>query len=308
MLQSLRERDGAERLRALGVARVRDALAVLLAVARVVERRVRLERAAVERRRRRHDLERRPRRIETLRRAVEQRRRERARGRADARDRGEALLDRVRVVGRARRDREDPPGLRLDRDGCAALPAQRPHGRLLRAQVEREVDVVSLDRDARELVELVLRDARDVAVRAREVVVLGALEPGAGAALRRVADDVRGEVAVGVLAEVVRLAGDLLLHVRREQHASVAGVDLAAVDRERRDPGERVVLPVREAGDRERLPVRRADDQRAEQDDRANGEARDLPVHASPRSVLARFETSIRPASKTKFATTLEPP
>jgi hypothetical protein len=59
----------------------------------------------------------------------------------------------------------------------------------------------------------------------------------------------------------------------------VPGVNLATIDRELRDAGERVVLSVREAGDRKRLPVRRADDERAQQHDRANGEARDLPVH-----------------------------
>src|SRR5262249_8834484 len=78
VLQALRERDAAERLGALRVARVRDLLAVLDAVAGIVERRVGLERTAVERGRGSDDLERRARRIETLRRAVEERRRERA--------------------------------------------------------------------------------------------------------------------------------------------------------------------------------------------------------------------------------------
>ena len=136
------------------------------------------------------------------------------------------------------------------------------------------------------------------AVRAGQVVVLRALEPGARAALRRVADDVRREVAVGVLAEVERLASDLPLHVRREQDAAVRGVDLSAVDGELRHARDRVVLPVGESGDRPRLPVRRRHDQRREQDDRRDGEARDLRVHVTPRSVFARLETQHQPGEQ----------
>ena len=205
--EPLRERDRAEDLRAdLRIARVRDALAVLLAVAGVDELGRRLERAAVERGRRGHDLERRARRIEALGRAVEQRRRVRARGRADARDRGEVLLDDVRVEGRAR---GHAPG--SGPSSARSRPRRRTsraaaHRDLLRARVERQVEVVALDRHALQLVELAPRDAGDRAVRAGEVVVLGALDPGARAVPRRVADDVRREVAVGVLAEVVGLA------------------------------------------------------------------------------------------------------
>src|SRR5205823_2666610 len=74
VLQTLRERDVPERLRPIlvRVARVRDALAVLLAVAGVVEGRARRERVGVERRCRGDDLERRARRVEALRRAVEE--------------------------------------------------------------------------------------------------------------------------------------------------------------------------------------------------------------------------------------------
>src|SRR5262249_55771478 len=79
-------------------------------------------------------------------------------------------------------------------------------------------------------------------------------------------------------------------------------------DRELRDAREVVVLPVREPRDGERLPVRRRDDQRAQQHERGDREARHLLVHASPRTVFARFESSISPASRMKFATTLEPP
>ena len=43
----------------------------------------------------------------------------------------EVLLDDVRVEGGARRHRQDPARLRVDRDCGAALPAQRANGDLL---------------------------------------------------------------------------------------------------------------------------------------------------------------------------------
>src|SRR5439155_17003235 len=146
----------------------------------------------------------------------------------------------------ARRKREDATRRGLDDDGRTALPAQLVDGHGLRVWIEREQEVVALDRHALELVELALRHRREAAVRTREIVVLGLLEPGARAALRRVAHEMRRERAVRVLAEVVRLPAHLLLHVRRERDLAVAGVDLPAVDRELRDADERVVLPVRE--------------------------------------------------------------
>ena len=84
-------------------------------------------------------------------------------------------------------------------------------------------------------------------------------------------------------------------------------VDQSALDLELRDALNRVVLPVGESRRRPGLPVRRPDHERAEQDDGDDGEPGQLPVH-SARSRLARFETSINPASTRKFATTLEPP
>src|SRR5204863_2238010 len=110
-----------------------------------------------------------------------------------------------------------------------------------------------------------------------------------------------------VAAEVERLPADLLLHVRGQQRVSVGRVDLAALDRKLRDEPDLVVLTVGQSRVRPRLPVRRADDQRGQQDERDDADLGDLLVHRSiPR--LARFETSSSPASRTKLATTLDPP
>ena len=82
VLVGLDEVDRAERLGPALVERVRDLLAVLGAVARVVEGRVGLVDAVVERRRGRDRLERRARREEALRGAVQERRRRLGRARA----------------------------------------------------------------------------------------------------------------------------------------------------------------------------------------------------------------------------------
>src|SRR5436190_1882427 len=94
------EVDVTELLRRLRIACVRDLLAVLVAVAGVVELRVGRVDPGVERGRRRHDLEGRPRWVETLRRAVEERRHACARRRSRAQDPRVPvrLLDQVRVV------------------------------------------------------------------------------------------------------------------------------------------------------------------------------------------------------------------
>ena len=82
---------------------------------------------------------------------------------------------------------------------------------------------------------------------------------------------------------------------------------MAALDRELRDAHDRVVLPVGEARGRPGLPVRRPDDQRREQHEREDGELRDLAVHCVL-GAFARLETSRSNPSKTKLATTDEPP
>src|SRR5207253_5401135 len=138
--------------------------------------------------------------------AVEERRAvARAGGRAAAGGAPVVLLDQVRVEGRIRREREDGAGAGIERDGGAALAAQRPDGRVLRARVQRQVHVVAADGDALELVDLPRGDRREVAVRAGEVVVLALLDPGPRPALRRVPEHVRRELAVRIAPEVERL-------------------------------------------------------------------------------------------------------
>ena len=170
---------------------------------------------------------------------------------------------------------------------------------------KREPEVVALDRRAADPVERGVQDGVEVRVRAGQVVVLRGLEAGAGARLGRVADDVREEPVLRIAAEVERLAADVLLAVRG-QDRPVGRADQAALDRELRHPLDLVVLPVGEARGRPGLPVGRRDDQRGDEAEADEREAGDLAVHA--RSALARLETSRRPPSSTKFATTLEPP
>ena len=115
------------------------------------------------------------------------------------------------------------------------------------------------------------------------------------------------EAALRVAAEVERLAADLLRSRFAARIVAVGGADQAALDRELRHALDLVVLPVGEARAGPGLPVRRrrrsARRAGTSADERDAG---DLPVHA--RSAFARLETSSRPASRTKFATTLEPP
>src|SRR5919199_3298144 len=124
--------------------------------------------------------------------------------------------------------------------------------------------------------------------------------------MRRVADDLRHERPGGVAAEVEGLAADAFGDVRRGHRVPVAGVDLPPLDRELRDALDRVVLPVGEPGRRPRLPVRRAEDERGDEREPDEREAADLRVH--PGGAFARLETRRRPARRTKFATTLDPP
>src|SRR3954469_20152000 len=164
---------------------------------------------------------------------------------------------------------------------------------------------VALGRGAGDLVERRLGEGAEVRVRAGQVVVQRRLEPGTGARLRRVADQMREQAPLRVMAQVELLPADFLDPVRGQDRA-VGGADQAAADRELRHALDLVVLPVGEAGAGPGLPVGRADDQRGQEADADEREARDLPVHA--RSAFARLETSRRPASRTKLATTLEPP
>ena len=185
------------------------------------------------------------------------------------------------------------------------LPASALWAIALEPRVDRQHDVVADDRLARERVELRAEHRAQAAVRAGEVVVQRTLQSRSRPRLGRVADDVRSERAVRIAPEVERLAVDLPLPVRRE-HRAVGGADQPALDLELGDALDRVVLPRGEIARRPRLPVRRADDEHADQRQRDERDAADLGVHRARAS--ARFETSRRPASMTKFATTLEPP
>ncbi len=303
VLDRLEERDQPERARRVVVV---HAPAVLDAVARVGPARLHRVLAALERRRRGDDLERRAGDVRALRRAVEERRGPRAVGARAAVDLAIVALDEVRVVRRGRDHHEHAAARRLDRDDGAAPPAERPQRHALRAGVQRQHEVVADDVAAEQLVDVCADDRAQVRVRARQEVVHRLLEPGARAHLRRVADDVRGEPSRRVAPEVERAAADLARPVAREDGSAVRGVDRPALDRELRDGLDRVLLPLREPGCRPRLPVRRRQDQRADQREREDGEPADRAVHE--RGAFARFETSSRPARRTKFASRLEPP
>ena len=185
------------------------------------------------------------------------------------------------------------------------LPASCSIASTLCTGPQGQPEVVALDRRAADPVERGVEDGVEVRVGAGQIVVLRGLEPGAGAGLGRVADDVREQPVLRVTPEVERLARHASLAVGGQDRA-VGGADQPALDRELRHPLDLVVLPVGEPGGRPGLPVGRCDDQRGHEAEADEREAGDLAVHA--RSALARLETSRRPASRTKFATTLEPP
>ena len=306
MLEPLGERDGAEGLgRSIRAGRVRDPLAVLGAVAGVLEGRVRGEPVGVEGCGRRDDLERRARGEETVRGPVQERRRRLART-PDGLDLVEVALDQVRVVRRLRGERVDLAGLRVHDHRGAALAGQLRHRDSLNAGADTQDQVVAGDRDAFELVDRLVEKRPEVRVRGGQVGVLGLLETRARAHLRRIADQLCEESAGRIAPEVERLPADLAAHVGRE-HRPVGRADHAALDPELGDPLDRVVLLLGQARRCPGLPVGRPDDQRCEQDQRRDGELGDLAVHA-PLGALARLETRSSPASRTKFATTLEPP
>ena len=216
------------------------------------------------------------------------------------------VLDEVGVVARLRGEREHVPVPGIEHDGRAALAGELPHREPLEPGARGQDQVVAGDRDALELVERLVEDGAEVRVRCRQVGVLLLLQPGPRTLLGRIADQVGEQRPLRITAEVERLPAAPALDVRREQRP-VGGADQAALDAELGDALDRVVLPGREPGRGPRLPPRRRDDQRRDQDERRDGELRDLPVH-DVLGAFARFETSISPASRTKLATTLEPP
>jgi hypothetical protein len=215
------------------------------------------------------------------------------------------VLHEVRVVGRRRRHREHLPRPRIERDDSPTVRPELVEGGLLRIDVQVEDDVVADDRLPAELVEGFRDDRREVRVRGRQVVVERALEPRAGLPDGRIADDLRGEPALGVATEVEGLASDRAAAVAREASEGGSRKDQAAVDRELGHALDRVVLTVGKARGGPGLPVRRHRDERPDEDQRDVGEADDLPVHFG---VFARLETRRSRARRRKLATMLVPP
>ncbi len=305
MLERGREADAAEHLRTALVGIVGDLLAVLDAVAGVVEGRGGLVDARVEGGRRSDDLEGRAGRVEAGGRPVDERRAGRAVRAARApRNREEVLLDEIGIVRGRRRHDEDGAGRRVERDDRAAVVAERVERDPLGVGPDRQDEVVAGDGCPLEAVERALQHRVQVRVGRRQVVVQRSLEPRARARLRRVSGHLGREVPGGIAAEVERQP--VLLHrAPSGEQRTVGRVDQPAPDRELGDALDCVVLPILEPGHRPGLPVRRRDHERREQNESDHGKACDLPVHCG---AFARFETSRSPATRMKLATMLDPP
>src|SRR5207244_587231 len=140
VLEACRQVDVAERLGRFGIAGVADLLAVLLAIARVVERRIRREAPRVERGGGSDHLERRARRVLAGGRTVEKRRA--ARGICARRD-AKPFLDQIWVVSRIGGHHEHPPRRWVERDNRTALAAQQPPGQSLRTWPDGQHEVVT---------------------------------------------------------------------------------------------------------------------------------------------------------------------
>ena len=199
------------------------------------------------------------------------------------------LLDQVRVVARRRCHHLDGAGARVEHDGRAALAAEQALREPLGSRADRQHEVVALDGRALQPVADRVQDRAQVGVRAGEVAVLGALDAGPRAALRGVADHLRGEAVGRVGAEVERPPVlRLALDVPGEHGLPVGRIDLPAVDRELRHALDLVVLPGGEPACRPGLPVRRPDDQRGEQNERDDRDLGDALVHQL-RDVIGRL-------------------
>ena len=183
-------------------AKLKTRLPKSVAVAGVVELALRRERARVERRRGRDDLERRAGDEAARGGAVEQRRRRLA-GRRDRLDRVEVGLDEVRVEGRRRGEGEHPARRRLDAPRRRRTCRRGPRS-AARCASRSSVVTTSFPcaRDPAELVERRVEDRAQVRVRGRQEVVHGLLEAGPRAPDRRVADGVRGQRPARVAAKV----------------------------------------------------------------------------------------------------------
>ena len=274
-----------ERLRPIlvRVPGVRHLLAVLHAVARILERRVGLERTGIECGGSGDDLERRPRREESVRRAVEQRRAVAARS-ADAQHLRVIVLDEIGIVGRRRRHHVHGAGAHVHRHDGAAAIAELLLRDALRRRAERQQQAVALHRPAAELVQRTLERVAEVRVGARQIVVHRALQARLGARRGRVADRLGGHRVLRIAAEIERLPADLSLRVRSEDRLLALVLDQPALDRELHHALDRVVLLVLKARRRPRLPVRRRDDERCEEHDGDDREPVELPIQVAPPS------------------------
>ncbi len=192
-----REVHVAEDLGAALVGVVGDLLAVLDAVAGVVERRVGRVRARVERGRGGDDLEGRAGRVEAVGRAVDERRRRACSWRRSPGARSRRSAPRPGSGRRRARTPSPAPSrsrarARPRRRSCRRARRARPAAPSSRIVSTRLLPVTVAPLSA---VQRPAEDRVQVRVRRGQVVVHRALEPGARPRLRRVADHLRGEVA-----------------------------------------------------------------------------------------------------------------
>ena len=257
--------------------------------------------AALERERGDHGLDRRARRVEALRRAVD----ERAAGapgsepctaRLGSKLGQDALTSTRPVRGSSAKT---APGLPV---AASALMAAR-----CAAGMQRELHVVADHRAAGQRVQLALERAAEIGVRADEVVVGRALDAGAAVGRRRVAHDVREHLARRVAALVdAPPVGGLAGAVDRELGA-VGGQDQPALDRELLHDLVGVVAARRQRRLRPQLPVGREPEQQHEAPGEHGVDASDRAIHACA-SRRARSEIAHSNASATQFATSDDPP
>jgi hypothetical protein len=237
--------------------------------------------AAVERGRRRDHLERRSRRIATLCHAVEQRP---VRGVQRLQPGGGAEHRRVRVEGRPRRERDHPSGRRLDghRGARVARRLEALVGSRLHRRLEGRHDVVAPDDSTGDRVELAREHARQIRVRAGQVVVLRLLEPAAVGGRGRVPGDLREDRPVGVAPHVDAAPVSRLARHALRQHLAVRGEDPPSVDRLLAHDLVQIVLAGCERRRGPQLPIGREAEQQHEAGRDHDEEADELPVHQRP--------------------------
>ena len=191
------------------------------------------------------------------------------------------------------------PVRRVERHDGALAAVQPADGGPLRGRVERRLDVVALALGPGELVD----ERAQLAVEARQLVVVGALEAGSAEARERVADRVGEEPAGGVRA-AERLVG--VAH-RAGEHRPVGRADQAAPDLALGQQRALVLRVGPQLVGPQHRPARREHDEHAEEQREHDEQAGDRRVHR-PYSRRARSETSSSSASSTKLARIDEPP